>query len=100
MLAGAILLLGPVLLRLRFGVDEVVTTLLLNFIVLLFVSMMIEGPLKDPMAFGWPQSWRCRTPFHAGQAGAAHAPPHRACLARSRSRRVVVGSVRHARRSA
>lgn len=54
--AGALLLLGPVLLRLRFGVDEVVTTLLLNFIVILFVSMMIEGPLKDPMAFGWPQS--------------------------------------------
>lgn len=54
--AGALLLLGPVLLRLRFGVDEVVTTLLLNFVVLLFVSMMIEGPMKDPMAFGWPQS--------------------------------------------
>jgi ABC-type uncharacterized transport system permease subunit len=54
--AGALLLLGPLALRLRFGVDEVVTTLLLNFIVLLFVSMMIEGPLKDPMAFGWPQS--------------------------------------------
>ncbi len=53
---GALLLLGPLLLRLRFGVDEVVTTLLLNFIALLFVSMMIEGPLKDPMAFGWPQS--------------------------------------------
>jgi len=56
MVAGAVLLLGPVLLRLRFGVDEVVTTLLLNFIVLLFVSMMIDGPLKDPLAFGWPQS--------------------------------------------
>jgi general nucleoside transport system permease protein len=55
-LAGALLLLGPLMLRLRFGVDEVVTTLLLNFVVLLFVSMMIEGPLKDPMAFGWPQS--------------------------------------------
>jgi ABC-type uncharacterized transport system permease subunit len=56
MLAGALLLLGPVALRLRYGVDEVVTTLLLNFIVILFVSMMIEGPLKDPLAFGWPQS--------------------------------------------
>jgi ABC-type uncharacterized transport system permease subunit len=55
-LAGALLLLGPLALRLRFGVDEVVTTLLLNFVVLLFVSMMIEGPMKDPMAFGWPQS--------------------------------------------
>jgi simple sugar transport system permease protein len=56
MAAGAILLIGPTLLRLRLGVDEVVTTLLLNFIVLLFVGLMVEGPLKDPMAFGWPQS--------------------------------------------
>ncbi|MBZ8134290.1 ABC transporter permease [Afifella sp. IM 167] len=55
-LAGMILLVVPLSLRLRFGVDEVVTTLLLNFVVLLFVSMMIEGPMKDPLAFGWPQS--------------------------------------------
>ena len=56
MVVGALLLLGPVILRLRLGVDEVVTTLLLNFIILLFVSLMIEGPMKDPLAFGWPQS--------------------------------------------
>jgi simple sugar transport system permease protein len=55
-IAGGLLLLLPVTLKLRFGVDEVVTTLLLNFIVILFVSMMIEGPLRDPLAFGWPQS--------------------------------------------
>ena len=54
--AGALLLLGPALLKARMGVDEVVTTLLLNFIVLLFVSMMLDGPMKDPMAMGWPQS--------------------------------------------
>lgn len=54
--AGAVWLIGPTLLKTRFGVDEVVTTLLLNFVVLLFVSMMIEGPMKDPLAFGWPQS--------------------------------------------
>ena len=54
--AGALLLLVPTLLRTRFGVDEVVTTLLLNFIVLLFVSMMLDGPMKDPAALGWPQS--------------------------------------------
>ena len=55
-LAGGLLLMVPVALRLRFGVDEVVVTLLMNFIVLLFVGLMVEGPLKDPMAFGWPQS--------------------------------------------
>jgi simple sugar transport system permease protein len=55
-LAGALLMLIPTLLKLRLGVDEVVTTLLLNFVVLLFVSMMIEGPMKDPMGMGWPQT--------------------------------------------
>jgi general nucleoside transport system permease protein len=55
-LAGALLLLGPALLKSRLGVDEVVTTLLLNFIVLLFVSMMLDGAMKDPTAMGWPQS--------------------------------------------
>jgi general nucleoside transport system permease protein len=54
--AGALLLLGPALLKSRLGVDEVVTTLLLNFIVLLFVSMMLDGAMKDPGAMGWPQS--------------------------------------------
>ena len=56
MLAGGLLLVVPALLRTRLGVDEVVTTLLLNFIVLLFVSMMLDGPMKDPTAMGWPQS--------------------------------------------
>jgi simple sugar transport system permease protein len=56
MAAGALLLVGPSVLRLALGVDEVVTTLLLNFVVILFVGLMIEGPIKDPMAFGWPQS--------------------------------------------
>lgn len=58
MLAGALLLLGPAILKTRFGVDEVVTTLLLNFIFLLIVSLLLEGPLKDPMGLGWPQSER------------------------------------------
>ncbi|MDQ6882422.1 MAG: ABC transporter permease, partial [Pseudomonadota bacterium] len=55
-LAGAMLLLGPALLKTRLGVDEVVTTLLLNFIVLLGVSALLDGPMKDPAAMGWPQS--------------------------------------------
>ncbi len=77
MAAGALLLAGPAFLRLRFGVDEVVTTLLLNFIVILFVGLMIEGPLKDEYSFGWPKSvpvddaYRLpdlveRTPLHVG----------------------------------
>lgn len=55
-LAGAALLLGPALMKARLGVDEVVTTLLLNFIVALAVSALLDGPMKDPTALGWPQS--------------------------------------------
>ena len=55
-LAGALLLLGPALMKARLGVDEVVTTLLMNFVVLLAVSWLLDGAMKDPMALGWPQS--------------------------------------------
>ncbi|SJZ93542.1 nucleoside ABC transporter membrane protein [Enhydrobacter aerosaccus] len=79
MAVGGATLLGPAVLKVRFGVDEVVTTLLLNFVVLLLVSMLLEGPLKDPMGMGWPQSAPvisaaelpkliARTRLHAGLA--------------------------------
>ena len=54
-LAGGLLLLPLVLLRNYYRVDEVVTTLLTNFIVVLLVGYLLEGPMKDPMALGWPQ---------------------------------------------
>ncbi|MEH6404753.1 MAG: ABC transporter permease [Sneathiella sp.] len=54
-LAGGFLLLVPTLLKTRLNVDEVVTTLLLNFIVLLLANYLLFGPWKDPMAMGWPQ---------------------------------------------
>ncbi len=55
-LAGALLLLGPALMKAQLGVDEVVTTLLLNFIVLLAVGALLDGPMKDPLGMGWPRS--------------------------------------------
>ena len=54
--AGSLWLFLPSLIKIRFQVDEVVTTLLLNFVMLLLVSLLLEGPLKDPMGLGWPQS--------------------------------------------
>ena len=47
---------APTYLKVRFGADEVVTTLLLNFIIIIFLQMLLEGPLQDPMGLGWPQS--------------------------------------------
>jgi len=55
-IGGGLLLLVPTLLKTKLHVDEVVTTLLLNFIVLLFVNWLVFGPWKDPMAMGWPQA--------------------------------------------
>jgi ABC-type uncharacterized transport system permease subunit len=55
-LAGGLLLLVPTLLKTHLKVDEVVTTLLLNFIILLLVNYLVFGPWKDPMAMGWPQA--------------------------------------------
>ena len=54
-LAGGLTLLLPALLKSVYKVDEVVSTLLLNFIILLFVSYLLDGPLKDPQSLGWPQ---------------------------------------------
>lgn len=55
-LAGAAMLIGPALLKRYMNVDDVVTTLLLNFIMALFLSIMIQGPMRDPMSMGWPQT--------------------------------------------
>ena len=55
-LAGGVALIIPVFLKNRLKVDEVVTTLLLNFVILLLVGYLIEGPWKDPMSLGWPQA--------------------------------------------
>lgn len=56
-LAGALWVLGPALMRIRLGVDEVVTTLLLNPVALLLVEALLHGPWRDPVT-GFPESPR------------------------------------------
>lgn len=56
-LAGAAWALVPALLRVRFGIDEVVTTLLLNPVALLLVNGLLHGPWRDPIT-GFPESPR------------------------------------------
>ena len=53
--AGAAWALTPALLRVKLAVDEVVTTLLLNSVMLFIVSALLNGPWRDPVS-GWPQS--------------------------------------------
>jgi simple sugar transport system permease protein len=45
----------PVLLKLRFGVLEVISTLLLNFVAEALVSFMVQGPLQEAKGI-YPQS--------------------------------------------
>ncbi|MEA2001637.1 MAG: ABC transporter permease [Actinomycetota bacterium] len=56
-LAGALWALAPALLRVKLGIDEVVTTLLLNPVALLVVNALLNGPWRDPET-GFPESDR------------------------------------------
>ncbi len=62
----------PAWLKVRWAVDEVVTTLLLNSVMAYIVSALLNGPWRDPES-GWPQSPEI--------AAAAHMPK---LVARSR----------------
>lgn len=53
--AGAFAAVIPALLKVRLKVDDVVTTLLLNSIILYGVMALLEGPWKDPKS-GYPNS--------------------------------------------
>jgi len=54
-LAGMLWALIPAILKIRNGVDEVVTTLLSNSIMAYIVSAILNGPWRNPQS-GWPQS--------------------------------------------
>ncbi|MYZ47079.1 ABC transporter permease [Propylenella binzhouense] len=54
-LFGALWALLPALLKVRLKVDDVVTTLLLNFIMLYGVTALLEGPWRDPKS-GYPNA--------------------------------------------
>ena len=53
--AGALWVAVPAWLRLRFGVLEVISTLLLNFVAEALVSFMVQGPLQEAQHI-YPQS--------------------------------------------
>jgi len=56
MAAGAAWCLVPAALRAWLRVNETITTLLLNYVALLFVDYLIYGPWKDPASRGFPLS--------------------------------------------
>jgi len=45
---GALYALVPAVLKVKFGVNEVISTVLLNFVAFLFISFLLHGPIKAP----------------------------------------------------
>jgi len=56
MLAGAFWAGIPAFLKVRLKVDEVLTTLMLNYVAILFAEHLYYGPWRDPKGFGFPGS--------------------------------------------
>jgi len=54
-LAGMVWAAIPALLKVKLAVDEVVTTLLMNTVILFLISFLLNGVWRDPLS-GWPQS--------------------------------------------
>lgn len=63
LLAGALWAAVPALLRLRAGTNEVITTLLLNFVALHLTSVLVRGPLQEARGV-FPQSETLPGAFH------------------------------------
>jgi len=54
MLGGALWGAIPGLMKTRLGVNETISTLLLNYVGILLVSFVVHGPWKNPDSLGWP----------------------------------------------
>ncbi len=54
--AGGLYCAIPAFLKSRLGVNEILPTLMLNYVAILFVDFLIYGPWRDPKGFGFPLS--------------------------------------------
>ncbi len=54
LIGGGLWCLVPALLKLRFGTNETLVTLMLNYIAVKFVAYLQFGPWKDPASMGYP----------------------------------------------
>lgn len=53
-IGGGIWGLVPAVLRARWKVNEIITTLMLNYVAILWVDFLVYGPWKDPKGFNFP----------------------------------------------
>ena len=55
-ISGGLWGLFPAVLKLRWRVNEIIVTLMLNYIAILFLDYLVYGPWKDPVSFGFPMT--------------------------------------------
>src|SRR3954462_13636126 len=53
-LGGALYALIPALLKVRFGVSEILTSLMLVYVAELLLDYLVRGPWRDPKGFNFP----------------------------------------------
>lgn len=46
----------PAILRTRYNANEILTSLMLNYVAMLWLSYLVYGPWRDPAGFNFPQS--------------------------------------------
>lgn len=56
--AGAVWALIPGALRAYWNINETITTLMLNYVAIIWVDYLVNGPWKDPASLGFPLSPR------------------------------------------
>lgn len=54
--AGGIWGFIPAVLKLRLRANEIIVTLMLNYLGILFLEYLVYGPWKDPVSFGFPMT--------------------------------------------
>ena len=44
-------------LKIRYQVNEILVTLMLTYVAVLFLSAMLQGPLRNPAGFNFPEKY-------------------------------------------
>ncbi|SDB04986.1 nucleoside ABC transporter membrane protein [Desulfonatronum thiosulfatophilum] len=68
--AGAAWALLPAWTKVRLGVNEIISTLMLNYIGILLLSYLVYGPWKDPRGMGFPMTMEYPAAAQIGMIGA------------------------------
>lgn len=53
-IGGLLWIVVPTVLRVKYGANEIVVTLLLNVVALNFATYMLNGPIRDTASYGYP----------------------------------------------